>query len=185
MRPEDLESLLDDDAPLENFLYHDARLDCQRLGKDIWLTLDNHCEKSGAITAALGQSLLAALNAVGESHQKNPAQILRLGIPLSAGADFDTPLESLFYINAILEALWQLHTQQLRIEVLIDTACHGGAAILTAACADDILIGDQTRISLFGPRVLSSLTQQPTPKHMPKPQATLPQPPRLRRILMP
>lgn len=181
----DLQSLLNDDDPPDNVLYGDDCLDCQRLGHDIWLTLSADLPKSGAINATLGQSWLAAFQAVAQSHQKNPARILHLTIPASAGADLDTPLEGLFHINALLESLWQLHQANLRIEVLIDTACHGGSAILIAACADDILIGNQTKISLFGPRVLSALTQQAIPPHLPGKSGTIPQPPRLRRIAVP
>ena len=165
-------------------LHTDALLDCQRLGDNAWLTLGSPLARQGAISATLGQSLEQALEAVRASHRKTPLLALHLSIPISAGADTTEPLLSLFYINRVLESLWQVHRQGIRIEAMIDSGCYGGTSIIIAACADDILLGPTTVMTLLGPRVLTALSGKPLPPVMPL-GTELPTPPRLRRIAPP
>ena len=165
-------------------LYSDALIQCQRTGADIWLMIVGD-EQAGAITPQLAAALLTALTAIEQSHSSNPAGTLRISIGNSAGADINNPAESLENINAILESLWKLHAQQLRVHVTVDEGCYGGAAILLATCADEIMLGDQSQVALFGPRVLSALDNTPTPVQTPTRSFSPPEHLRVKRVGLP
>lgn len=106
---------------------------------------------AGAIGMCQGEALLSALMDLEDAG----CQTLVLA-GNSAGAHFEEPMQGLFYLNALIESLTQLRANGVRIILATDGWLYGGAAMAAAACAEEIRLGPQARMGLFGPKVFEA-----------------------------
>jgi acetyl-CoA carboxylase beta subunit len=103
---------------------------------------------AGAVGAAQGESLLQVLKHL------NADQVQCLCVHInSAGAHFKEPMAGLFYLNAFLEALWQLRAQGMHIRAVVPGWLYGGMAMAIAAVAQEIVLAPTANMGLLGRRV--------------------------------
>jgi acetyl-CoA carboxylase beta subunit len=113
---------------------------------------------AGAIGKVQGESLLKAI----ESLYAHPVRTLQIHIN-SAGANFYEPMEGLFYLNALLEALWQLRASGTHIRVISSGWLFGGMALALASVATEIILGKSVCMGLLGKRVSGNAHETPIP----------------------
>jgi acetyl-CoA carboxylase beta subunit len=151
------ERFLASGLPLGELIYQDAFTRCHLSDSQVILIFDSK-EAAGAIGQAQGQSLLRALDGI----QTHSFQTLSLQLN-SAGAHFGEPLEGLFHLNAIVEALWQLRNRGVVIQVDCVGWLYGGMAMILASVADEITLHEQAHMGLFGPKVHGNQAAGPLP----------------------
>lgn len=105
-------------------------------------------QSAGAIGKAQGEAWLKALVSI----QDEPLQCLQIHVN-SAGAHFKEPLEGLFYLNSILEVLWQVRFRGIAIRVVSTGWLYGGMAMALTTVANEIILGTETTMGLLGKRV--------------------------------
>lgn len=117
---------------------------------------------AGAIGQAQGASWQKALKVLEQHQDTSGFQQLKLELD-SAGAHFGEPLEGLFYLNVIIEALWRFRQKGVEIEVHSPGWLYGGMAMGLASVAHRMTLGPETHMGLFGPKVLGHKAVSPIP----------------------
>ncbi len=111
--------------------------------KTLWVSIDGQ-NQSGALGKHSGKALLRSLS---DADSKQNLVLLMD----SAGAHLKEPLHGLKAVNRLLERLWELKSQKLKIIAIIPCFAYGGTALSLCTTSDQIILGPQAQISLLGP----------------------------------
>jgi acetyl-CoA carboxylase beta subunit len=147
MHPPADELLLSPEGSTGTLIYQDSRVCLLREGNTARLFYRS-ASAAGAVGHAQGESLLQALRVV----ETQTVQQLCLHVN-SSGANFREPMAGLFYLNAILEALWQCRIRGLYIRVLVSGWLYGGIAMAIASVAQEVVLSPTATMGLLGHRV--------------------------------